>query len=236
MKLLISAAAAVLLTASQASALVIAAWDPEPTAGAVSAYATGPGAPAAGVTPGQLSRGPGLTRPTSVLTSSYNATGFLFAGSTQAQAVAAGDYFLFSFASTTAYDLDYLAIHYGINQTGPKNQAIELSVDGGATFSTVFTSTLAAGGSQQQYDIDLSGFGAVTDATFRLVGWNAVSGSSPVNRMTVRDGDDFIEGINAGIAIFGDATPPAAQVPLPAALPLLGVGLAALGVAARRRS
>lgn len=231
MKLLVAAAAAVLLTASQASALVIAAWDPEPTAGSVSAYSTGPGAPAAGVTAGQLSRGPGLTRPAAVQTSSYNATGFLFGGSTQAQAVTAGDYFQFSFTSTTPYDLDYLAIHYGINQRGPRNQAVELSVDGGQSFSTVFTSTLAAGGSQMQYGIDLSAFDAVTSATFRLVGWNAVSGSSPVNRMTVRDGDDFIEGINAGIAIFGDA----AQVPVPAALPLMGLGLAALGVAGRRR-
>ena len=208
--------------------VVISAYDPTPSTGSDPALTSGPGAPAVGVTPSDLSRGTGLSAPATLPGNNYNSVGF---GATSASgAISSGDFLLWGFTSTKAYDLSYLAINYGRTNGGPANQQIDISIDGGSSFQTIHTSTLGSGSSQQYGSIDLNSYDGVTSAIFRLVGWNATNTST--GRLSVIDTVDFVNGTNAGLAVFGTAS---AAVPLPASLVMLGGALGLLGAVARRR-
>ena len=160
-----------------------------------------PDAIGAGVTGNDLVRGAGVSQAGGG--GSFRSDGW--SQSDLADAIANDDYLQWGFTSSLAYNLSDLDIRYGRSGTGP-NQ-IEIQIDTGSGFSTIFSDSSVVTSGETQLDIDLSSFQGITTATFRLYGFGASNnnGSFDINN------DSLIEG-DRGIVVNGIAVPEPSSV------------------------
>jgi len=210
-------------SAAGANAATIAAFTSTPTGGDLSADALG-----AGVTSANLTRGSGLN---AFLGNSqtYNSRSWTIDGS-KAEASNTGDFLSWGFESAIGYDLTSLSFGYDRSPTGPVSIALDIilrdAITNAITAQTqIFADTSVASNSSATAVIDLTQFDAITNAEFRLFGWNATGATGTFdieNRASLG---------TKGIVIAGEIS----AVPLPASLPLLAgaFGLLTLG---RRRA
>lgn len=156
------------------------------------------------------------------------------------------DYLEWTFTPTIGkvFDFATMDIRYrssaqgGGSQRGPRDIAIEVSVDGG-TYASVHSNT-TLGSTGQTHSINLS---ALTDvsvsATFRLYGWDAQNGNGvfTLEDMTeVNSGTGLADNsYGTAIIVYGDDVTPVTYVPVPPALPLLAAGVGGLAILRRRR-
>ncbi|MFH5805067.1 PEP-CTERM sorting domain-containing protein [Alienimonas sp. DA493] len=209
------------LTANAAQADLIVAYESEYSFTPLPAGAAG-----AGVTGAPLARGPGLTETSG---STFRSEGWT-TGGTKADAIAAGDFLTWGFASAVPYDFTDFSIQYGRSFAGPGVMAIDLAVNGGS-FTQVFSDPAVSPDGETVSGIDLSAYQDVTSATFRLYGWGSLLSSG---WFEVTNGFD-VEGTSYAIVVNGNAAEPAA-VPEPGSVLLLVLsGLAGAGGLLRRR-
>lgn len=145
---------------------------------------------------------------------------------TQAAAIAGGNFISWSFTSSLGMNLSKAKISYSRSSVSSFDDMV-IQIDTGSGFVDVFSdndiSTTTATG--EVNTIDLSAFDNVTSATFRLVGWNATS-TSAAFRFNNNAGVGTIGASNVSFLLEGE------PVPEPATMAIL----AAAGlVAARRR-
>lgn len=212
----ILAAVAVLLPASQGGAATVLQYQ---TAASTANATLAPSATGAGVTGQAMTAGPGLTANSG---GTWNWNGWDVASTDATQAVAAGDLWSWGFTSTQAWDLTGFDIRLDRSNTGPENAVIEVSTNGGASFTEVLNTTVSSSGTTF-LGVDMTAFAGVTAMQFRLA---AFGSTNPV-------GTFDLEAVNSDYA-FSLSGELAAPVPLPAGLPLLLAGLGGLAWLRRR--
>lgn len=197
-----------------ASAVTIVAYD---TANGAS---VAPSEEGRGITGNDLVRGPGLRE---VGGPDFNSRSWGTGNGARASANN-GNYVSFGFTSQTSVDLDGLEVFIDRNANGPTMGRLQLSVNGGdfSFFRPAFE--IAERGSMQSYSFGRN-FNEVTSFEARIVGFGAAARNG---RADIED-DRVGEGSAYGISVTGDIAP----VPVPASLPLMIAGLAALGAARR---
>ncbi len=215
MRKLLASLCAGLMWAGATQAATIAGWEQDNGA-SLTALTQG-----TGVTSAELVRGAGVRAITS--SSSFNSSRWQRNG-TKNGAINQNDYIEWSFTSSVGYDLTALAFGYDRNNNGPTSIAVDLFIDG-VLVGEIFRDTNVAADNSETASIDLSAYDNVTNAAFRLYGWNAAT-----------NGGRFAPRIRGpldrnAILLSGDLSP----IPLPASLPLLVVGLAAIVLVRRRR-
>jgi hypothetical protein len=229
---LIAAALLFAATAAQSMAATVLAVD-VPDSGPVAT-------PGDFVTVQNLTRGPGLSAPAAPDLDGFGAVGFT--GVDRAAAIADGDYFSVSFVTDTDYIYDLTRLRFGVQAgptglftgSGPDTGFVRASADGGGFFD-VGPSTFAIGTTASTVDVLLSGIAAlqgVSQVEFRIYGFGGTPGF-----LFAPDGNDggivrnqVAAGSDVGLLLEGDPS----VVPLPAGLPLLIAGLAALALLRRR--
>lgn len=137
-----------------------------------------------------LRRGMGLSAATGTTFNSKH-----WSESSLVTAITAEDYLVWGLNSNSPFKLDQLSLRYDRSPSGPQQLAVQLSLDEGVTYDTVWHDTEVADDSSAFHEIDLSPWQASTHAMFRIVGWNAsgLSGtfdienyqSTPVRSVTV---------------------------------------------------
>ncbi|MEC8554551.1 MAG: hypothetical protein VXZ82_06025 [Planctomycetota bacterium] len=103
-------------------------------------------------------------------------------------------------ASTQAVDLTSMTLQYDVSGSGPSQLAIALSTNGGA-FSTIFSDSFVDP-SDETHTIDLSSFTLVSNATFRLFGFDANSSGGTL------DIEEITPGGRRGVLIHGNVAVP----------------------------
>ncbi|MEM8978868.1 MAG: VPLPA-CTERM sorting domain-containing protein [Pseudomonadota bacterium] len=175
-----------------------------------------------GVTGLSLTRAGGLSQIGNA--NRFRSNGFATSDLVQ-DAVNDGDYITFGFDSSVGYDLDQLGVRFRVNGNGPQAVLAQIAVDGGAYEDVAL---LTPSTDQTSYLLDLSTFNNVTDADFRLIGFDAVTDNG---RLIL--GNTNADPFNGGsVVVTGDQVAP---VPLPAAGGLLLIGAGAI-VALRRKA
>ena len=162
------------------------------------------------ITPLLLSRGAGVTPNQGI---AFNSSNWSLANSVDLQS---DKYIEWGWsASTQAVDLTSMTLQYDISGSGPSQLAIALSTNGGA-FSTIFSDS-SVDPSDETHTIDLSSFDLVSNATFRLFGFDANSTGGTL------DIEEITPGGRRGILIRGNvAVPePASVAVICLSLPLL---------------
>lgn len=198
---------AAVLSGQVASGGVIVAYD------AANSPTTAPAAEVlGGVTPLDLSRGPGVSAGSGA---TFNTIGWTDE---------ATDYLEWGWSSSSPLQLTDLDLRYDRSASGPSMLEILLSVNGGA-FNSIFLDNSVSESGEEALDIDLSSFSNVTSATFRLLGSGASSstGTFDIEPLTGISPD-------RGIVVNG-----VAAVPEPGAIALFGVGGLMLLSRLRRR-
>ncbi len=136
------------------------------------------------------------------------------------------EYVEFSFTSTTPYDLGLLGINYDRNSMGPRFIRGTISIDGGASFSDIFSNTVSTG--DKSIIVSLNSFDAVKTAIFRVHAWGATNTVSGALRIKATGSTDGPFDGRHGLVLTGTA------VPEPASLALAGIGM--LFLSGRRRA
>ena len=139
------------------------------------------------------------------------------------------DALLFSFSSTTAYDLTTLQIRGRSSSDGPITFRLQVDVGQVNVFTTVGSDFVLTQDTDTNLLFDLSSLTGVSSAAFRLLGFNADNSGNP-SQFRILDLGDYIG--QADLAVNGTLT----AVPEPSAI-LCGAlvcGVIAIGVAKRR--
>ena len=189
--------------------------------------APAPNLPAADEAPGvtalDLARGPGVTPASGI---AFNSSGWSTSSNVN---IGSGDYISWGWSSSPAYDLEALFIEYDVSDSGPRQLVITAQFNDDAPL-TVFTDASISVG-DEELELDLTAFDAITSAEFRLFGFDAGSagGTLDIERYDL-DPNDFAPFPDRGIILTGDLT----AVPEPTSL----LAMAVLGSAwtIRRRS
>jgi hypothetical protein len=137
-----------------------------------------------------LRRGNGLSAATGTTFNSKH-----WSESSLANAIMAEDYLAWGLSSNLAFKLDQLSLRYDRSLGGPQQLAVQLSLNDGVTYDTIWLDTEVADDSSDFHEIDLSSWQESTQARFRMVGWKAAGlagtfdienyQSSPVRSLTV---------------------------------------------------
>ena len=173
------------------------------------------------VTPLQLSRGAGVTPNQGI---AFNSSNWSTASTLN---LASNKYIQWGWStSSQALDLSSMTLQYDRSDNGPKKLAIALSIDGGV-FQSIFTDEEVFIG-DETHTISLSSFRSVTNATFRLFGFDAgaAGGTLDIERFTA-DPDP-----SRGIVVRGDIT----SVPEPSSIILVAAMMVLALVAVRRKA
>jgi hypothetical protein len=139
------------------------------------------------------------------------------------------DALLFSFTSTTAYDLTTLEIRGQSSSDGPMTFRLQVDLGQVNVFTTVGSDFVLPQNTATTLLFDLSPLTGVTSAAFRLLGFNADNSGDP-SQFRILDAGDFIG--EADLVVNGTV----AAVPEPSAV-LCGAlvcGVIAVGAAKRR--
>ena len=116
----------------------------------------------------KLRRGSGLNAATG---STFNSKHW--SETSMADAIMAEDYLTWGFGADSSFQLDKLTLRYDRSASGPRQIAVQLSLDDDALFKTVWHDANVADNSTDFHQIDLSLWHPSTSAWFRIVGWNA---------------------------------------------------------------
>lgn len=215
---------------SRIAAVLAAAviWAAPAMAATVLAYSSIPGdrlAPAfvaEGISASDVHRGHGLV---AARGNSFNSRDWTLGGSHE-EALRAGDFLIWRFASATPLDLIGLDLGFRRSVTGPQSISLDITLDG-STWRSVYRLSGADFPALTEFEasIALDGFSGITHGAFRLTGWDADNRNGTFNFADSKAFD--------GHSVALRATPMAA-IPLPPALPLLGAGVLVLALLRRR--
>lgn len=217
---LITAAVGAAFFATSAQAITILGYTSSNTDGSLA-----PTVEAAGVSGYDLTRGPGLVPNGGSTYNSRDWTETDLAG-----AEAAGDFLVWGFTSTTAFDVSTLDIRYDRSATGAMDIEIFASFNFDNNIYSVHTDDDIGVNGENNFGIDLSGVvgsNYATEAFFVLYGFGATGSSGTFDI----ENSASIDGL--GIRVSGGF----GVVPLPATMPLLLGAFGMLGfLRARRKS
>lgn len=169
-------AACLLACAPAAQAITVLEYE---TAASTTNPSLAPSAVAAGVTGFDMTAGPGIASrsgSTWVWRAWTEDDGSVNASADDA--LLTDHYWSWGFTSTQAYDLEAFDIRLDRSGTGPNMFDILLSVNGGAATSILSDDFGASDTARNYYDIDLSAFGDVSEATFTLAAFGADTGGA----------------------------------------------------------
>ena len=175
-----------------------------------------PNLPAADLAPGvtslDLARGPGVAPALGI---AFNSSGWSTA---LAPNIGGGDYISWGWSSSPAYDLDALFIEYDTSGAGPEQLVITAQFN--AAPPLIVFQDFAVNPGDEELELDLTAFDAITSAEFRLFGYDAdnLGGTLDIERYDL-DPTDFAPFPDRGIILTGELT----AVPEPASFAVLGI-------------
>ncbi len=190
-----------------------------------------PSVEAPGLTGAPMSAGTGITANSGGSGGTWAWRDYDQDNTSAALAIADDEIWLWGFTALPGREFDLTTFDIALNRTGggPDDFELDLSVNGGP-FEQVLSFDFMDDNTRQDFvAVDLSAFTGVRSAVFRLAAFNneAADPGSQFQLDTVDDGGQDPRSFR----LDGELT----RVPLPAAMPLLLVGLAGLGLVARRR-
>ncbi len=184
---------------ARAEAEVIVAYETlNPEVGDVSTSEAAPH-----VQPLALRRGPGLSAASGA---TFNTRGWTTEGTIDPE-----DYLEWGWNGSDFVDLAALDVRYDRSSSGPAQLEIQLAVNGGP-FEQIFADADVDTSGESQLGIDLSRFGGVLSATFRLFGYSAGRSSGTF------DLENYSTAPNRAIMVSGTTS----AVPEPGMLALIG--------------
>ena len=140
---------------------------------------------APGITALPVTRGPGLA-PVALGDDSFASTGWTVEGD-RAQAEAEGSYLSWAFEASSPIELTSLELGFRRGGHAPEQFRIEVSTDGGVTWSDIHSEYLNNASSQQRVlDLTVEDLGEATSFKFRLYAWDARRQGNNNNPGTIR--------------------------------------------------